>query len=153
VVRYWTQTPPAGINSQYKSLYCGGNIVGITGINDQYSGVYPDGGFSPTVTGLYQISANFLLGAGEPESITFGHWNPAPVPSVAVFDRISGTVTNSNNASFPSSTNVSFVDILTAGQGYAFVGGGLIASGGTLTIYDNSQVTFSLLSTNVTPID
>ena len=52
----------------------------------------------PTLTGLYQISANFVCGAGEPESISFGHWNPSNSgPAVAAFDRISGTVTNSNN--------------------------------------------------------
>jgi len=155
-VMYWTQSPPAGINSSYKSLYCGGNIVGITGLSGEpvSRDYFLNSGFRPTVTGLYQISANFLLGAGEPESISFGHWNPATVSVRApAFDRISGTVTNPSNTDTPATASMSFIDILTAGKGYAFVGGGLVATGGTLTVYDNSQVTFALLSTYVTPID
>jgi hypothetical protein len=48
---------------------------------------------------------------------------------------------------------MSFSDILTAGKSYVFVGGGYGADGGNIRVYDNSQVTFALLSTNVTPID
>jgi hypothetical protein len=154
IIRYWTQTPPAAINT-YPSLYCGGNIVGITGLSAPPSvTTYPGAGFMPTITGLYQISANFVCGAGEPETISFGHWKPVTDGGGMVgFDRISGTVTNSNNNATVVSANITFVDILTAGQAYAFLGGGIIATGGNLTIYDNSQVIFALLSTNVTAID
>jgi hypothetical protein len=154
IIRYWTQTPPAAINT-YPSLYCGGNIVGITGLSAPPSiTTYPGAGFMPTLTGLYQISANFVCGSGQPETISFGHWEPVTDGGGMVgFDRISGTVTNSNNNATVVSANITFVDILTAGQAYAFLGGGIIATGGTLTIYDNSQVIFTLLSTKVTAID
>ena len=153
-ISYWTQTPPAAINT-YKSLYCGGNIVGITGLTTPLTfKTWPSAGFMPTITGLYQISANFFVRDDGPAPISFGHWNPINAgPAVAAFDRISGTVTNSNNTANPVSANVTFVDILTAGQGYTFLGGGIIATAGTITIYDNSQVIFTLLSTNVTAID
>ena len=154
-VRYWTQSPPAAINSSYKSLYCSGSIVGITGLADPVNNsYYPNSGFIPTVTGLYQVCANFLVGAGEPESITFGHWNPIALSARSpAFDRISASVTSPDNTGTPASACTCFADVLTAGQGYAFVGGGLVATGGTLVVYDNSQVTFALLSTNVTPLD
>jgi hypothetical protein len=158
----WTQTPPSTING-VKSIYCGGSVVGITGITGGAGEYFINGGFVPTVTGLYQITANFMLGAGEPEPISFGHCNPGvgDIQNVWVsLDRVSATVINPNNNTTPLTASMSFSDILTAGTKYCFAGGGYGAmtggagaQGNTLRVYDNSQATFSLLSTNVTAID
>ena len=158
----WTQSPPSTING-VKSIYCGGSVVGITGITGPAGEYFTNGGFVPTVTGLYQISANFMLGAGEPRPISFGHCNPGigDIQNVWVsLDRLSATVINPNNNAFPLTASMSFSDILTAGTKYCFVGGGYGATGGgasaqgdPLVVYDNSQATFALLSTNVTAID
>jgi hypothetical protein len=159
----WTQSPPSTING-VKSIYCGGSVVGITGITGGAGEYFLNSGFVPTITGLYQISANFMLGAGEPRPISFGHCNPT-VGSIAnvwvSLDRVSATVINPNNTGgFPLTASMSFSDILTAGTKYCFAGGGYGATGGganaqgdPLVVYDNSQATFALLSTNVTAID
>lgn len=150
-IRYWTQIPPATING-VKSIYCGGTVVGLTGLAGPAGESEPNAGFIPTVTGLYQISANFMLGAGEPEPISFGHWNVSGGDYVSL-DRLSATVINPNNTAVPLTASMSFADILTVGKPYVFVGGGYTALGSNLRVYDNSQVTFALLSTNVTAID
>ena len=161
-ITYWTQSPPATING-VKSIYCGGTVVGITGLAGPAGETELAAGFVPTITGLYQISANFMLDAGEPEPISFGHWNAGVGDIQGVWvslDRLSATVINPNNNTTPLTASMSFSDILTAGKAYVFVGGGYGAAmggpnvlGNALTVYDNSQATFALLSTNVTPID
>jgi len=150
-ISYWTQTPPATING-VKSIYCGGSIVTLTDLAGPAGETEFAAGFIPTVTGLYQISANFMLGAGEPEPISFGHWNLSGGDYVSL-DRLSATVINPNNTAVPLTASMSFADILTKEKPYVFVGGGYTALGNNLRVYDNSQATFTLLSTNVTAID
>ena len=162
-IRNWTQTPVDAINSA-KSLYCGGSVVGVTGITGPAGEYFLSSGFVPTVTGLYQISANFFVRDDGPAPISFGHCNPqvGDIQNVWVsLDRVSATVLSANTgAGGFISASMSFSDILTAGTKYCFVGGGYGATsggagqqGGNADVSDNSQVTFSLLSTNVTAID
>ena len=162
-IRNWTQTPVDTINSA-KSLYCGGSVVGVTGITGPAGEYFLSSGFVPTVTGLYQISANFFVRDDGPAPISFGHCNPqvGNIQNVWVsLDRVSATVLSANTgAGGFISASMSFSDILTAGTKYCFVGGGYGATsggagqqGGNADVSDNSQVTFSLLSTNATAID
>jgi hypothetical protein len=162
-VRNWTQVPPAAINGA-KSIYCGGSVIGVTGITGPAGEYFLDSGFIPTVTGLYQISANFFVRDVGPAPISFGHCNPAigSIGNVWVsLDRVSATVLSANTAAGGFiSASMSFSDILTAGTKYCFVGGGYGAisggagqQGGNADVNDNSQATFALLSTNVTAID
>lgn len=156
-IQAWTQSPPYAYDSlQIKSLTCGGNLVGLTGLAFG-SATYPNGGFVPTITGLYQISGSMFTGAGEPSPISFGHWNPQSYGVQIDFrvDRVSATTIPANNATpGPTlSTIFSFVDILSEGEPYTFLGGGFGASGGSMTVANNSQATFALLSTNVNVID
>jgi len=164
-ISYWNQAPPSTING-VKSIYCGGSVVTITGITGGAGEYFLNSGFVPTVTGLYQISANFFMSAdgAAPEPISFGHCNPqiGNIGNVWVsLDRVSATVLSANtDAGVPLSASMSFSDILTAGTKYCFVGGGYgaisgpaDAQGGPTQVYNNSQATFALLSTNVTAID
>jgi hypothetical protein len=162
-IKNWTQTPVDAINSA-KSLYCGGSVVTIIGITGPAGEYFIDAGFVPTVTGLYQISANFFVRDDGPAPISFGHCNPqvGNIQNVWVsLDRVSATVLSANTAAGGFiSASMSFSDILTAGTKYCFVGGGYGATsggagaqGGNADVSDNSQVTFSLLSTNATAID
>jgi len=159
----WTQAPPSTLNGA-KSIYCGGSVIGVTGITGGAGEYFLSSGFVPKITGLYQISANFFMMNNDPEPISFGHCNPqiGNIGNVWVsLDRVSATVLSANTAAGAIlGASMSFSDILTAGTKYCFVGGGYGAtSGGANTlgptgrVYDNSQVTFSLLSTNVTAID
>ena len=159
----WTQAPPSTLNGA-KSIYCGGSLVGVTGITGGAGEYFTNSGFVPTITGLYQISANFFMMNNDPEPISFGHCNPqiGNIGNVWVsLDRVSATVLSANTAAGAIlGASMSFSDILTAGTKYCFVGGGYGATSGganalgpTGRVYDNSQVTFSLLSTNVTAID
>jgi hypothetical protein len=161
----WTQVPPATLNG-VKSIYCGGSVIGVTGITGGAGEYFINAGFVPTVTGLYQISANFFMSAdgAAPEPISFGHCNPqiGNIGNVWVsLDRVSATVLSANtDAGVTLSASMSFSDILTAGTKYCFVGGGYGAlsgpagaQGGPTQVYNNSQATFALLSTNVTAID
>jgi hypothetical protein len=156
-IQAWTQSPPYAYDSlQIKSLTCGGSLVGLTGLVFG-AATYPNGGFVPTVTGLYQISGSMFTGAGEPSPISFGHWNPQSYDVQIDFrvDRVSATTIPANNVNpGPTlSTIFSFVDILSEGEPYTFIGGGFGASGGSMTVANNSQATFALLSTNVNVID
>lgn len=156
-IQAWTQSPPNAYEStQTKSLSCGGSVVGLTGLAFG-TDTYPNGGFVPTITGLYQISGSMFTGAGEPSPISFGHWNPQIYSPQIDFrvDRVSATTIPANNVNpGPNlSTIFSFVDILTAGEPYTFVGGGFGATNGTIAVFNNSQATFALLSTNVNVID
>jgi hypothetical protein len=159
----WTGAPPSTING-YKSIYCGGSVVGVTGITGGAGEYFTNSGFVPTVTGLYQISANFYIFAETAEPISFGHCNPqvGNIQDVWVtLDRVSASVLSANTTpAAVISASMSFSDILTAGTKYCFVGGGYGGQlggagieGNLAEVYDNSQVTFSLLSTNVTAID
>lgn len=159
----WTGAPPSTING-YKSIYCGGSVIGVTGITGGAGEYFTNSGFVPTITGLYQISANFYISAETTEPISFGHCNPAigSIGNVWVsLDRVSASVLSANTTPAATlSASMSFSDILTAGTKYCFVGGGYGGqlgganiAGNLAQVYDNSQVTFSLLSTNVTAID
>ena len=126
-VDYWSQAYSDTSVNNARSPTATGSLVTFQ----------PDAIFQPTVTGLYQIDV-ILITNVEGQFSIFADGNTR---TLAISPRV-------------NSPAWSFVDVLTAGHSYRICGGSSDAtSGGPCNVYDNSQISFALLSTNVTPID
>jgi hypothetical protein len=139
-VGYWyniTTGGPFNFNNQ-QTVYSGPSastiIVGVGGNSPPLVNYF----FETETTGLYQVNINIINGGS------------SGTPALA-FMPISAARTIASQIA--GQGTFSFLAVLTANIQYVLCGGGAETGSGTLQVDDNSQISFALLSTNVTPID
>jgi hypothetical protein len=126
-VGYWSLTASGLTSNTYKFPWCGppgSTLVALSDINSN---------FTPSITGLYEINANFISSGG-PSVLTFWCLTSARILA-------SCSISGSGSA-------MSLSAVLTAGKNYVFSG-----SAGTLNVLDGSSCTFTLITEKVTAID
>jgi hypothetical protein len=129
-VGYWSNSYSGSDVSGVRSPTTAGAIITLTNAGQ------PASVFNPTITGLYQINVILITGATGQFSFTGAGRVVAISPKNVC-------------------ATWSFLAVLTSGYGYLLRGGMSSSGSGSFatSVLDNSQISFALLSTNVTPID